>query len=166
MTLNGGQELGWEDRDSRALETGGVGSDGAGRRRGIDPEVARHPVDCGARCRRRDALDGQTARPLVLIAVMLAAGLFWSSLDGYRCSLWWKGGLSTPSWRVTSLMSLGATSAVPWSRVATNTSIPLLSWRTKSNYWKRKRSASGNWSCMIRRSETSGLARRGSTSSS
>ncbi len=28
---------------------------------------------------------------LGFISVLLAAGLFWSSLDGYRCSLWWKG---------------------------------------------------------------------------
>ena len=66
MTLNGGQELALGDRDSRARETGGARFDGTGRRRGIDPAMARHSVDCGNRCRRRDALDGQTARPTYL----------------------------------------------------------------------------------------------------
>ena len=36
-------------------------------------------------------LTGRQRGPLVFISVLLAAGLFWSSLDGYRCSLWWKG---------------------------------------------------------------------------
>ena len=34
---------------------------------------------------------GRQRGALVFVAVLLGAGLFWSSLDGHHCSLWWKG---------------------------------------------------------------------------
>ena len=56
-------------------------------------------------------LTGRQLGPLVLIAVLLAAGLFWSSLDGYRCSLWWKG-------RVVYAKLAGDIPYVSWGNVS------------------------------------------------
>ncbi len=56
-------------------------------------------------------LTGRQRGPLIFISVLLAAGLFWSSLDEHRCSLWWKG-------RVAYAKLAGDVPYVSWGNVS------------------------------------------------